>query len=175
MGHLDARILGVARRTVEHYVLTGEMPSLPADLPPELGVPRAVFVTLRTGNTLRGCIGTLVATKPTLGEEIASNAVAAACADPRFPLVTPNELPLLSYEVHIVGPLTSVAGKEELHPERYGVVVESGRRRGVLLPAIEGVTSTDQQIAIARQKAGIAPDEPVTLYRFSVLRYREDA
>jgi len=171
---METHILNLARQAVEHYVLTGTLLSPPNDLPGELSNPGPVFVSLRLGKSLRGCIGTLVATKPTLAEEIIANAVAAAVSDPRFPSVTAPEFPALSYEVDLVGPLKAVTGEDELDPERYGVVVESGERRGVLLPAIEGVTSTEQQVAIARTKAGINPDEPVTLYRFTVLRFREE-
>lgn len=170
---MGTQILSLARQAVEHYVRTGAFLPRPNELPGELSDPSPVFVSLRIGETLRGCIGTLAATRPTLAEEIIANAVAAAVNDPRFSPVTVSELPALSYEVDIVGPLERVRGEEELDPDRYGVVVESDKRRGVLLPAIEGVTSTAQQVSIARAKAGIAPDEPVTLYRFTVLRFRE--
>jgi AmmeMemoRadiSam system protein A len=172
---MEAHILRLARQAVEHYVRTGEFLSPPPNPPPGLSEPGAAFVSLRVGGTLRGCIGTLGATKPTLTEEIIANAVAAALSDPRFPPVSVAELPALSYEVDIVGPLAPVAGEAELDPDRYGVVVECGRRRGVLLPAIEGVTSTEQQVAIARAKAAITPDEPVTLYRFTVRRFKEES
>ena len=56
--------------------------------------------------------------------------------------------------------------------QRYSMVVESGKRHGLLLPDLEGVDTVDKQIDICRQKAGIYPDEPVKLYRFEVKRYR---
>lgn len=170
---METHVLNLARQAVEHYVRTGTLLRPPTPPPGGLSEPAPAFVSLRVGEALRGCIGTLVATKPTLAEEIIANAVAAAVNDPRFPPVTSRELPALSYEVDIVSPLTPIASKEDLDPERYGVVVESGRRRGVLLPALVGVTTTEQQIAIASSKAGIAPDEPVMLYRFTVQRFRE--
>jgi hypothetical protein len=49
--------------------------------------------------------------------------------------------------------------------------VESGRRRGLLLPDLEGVDTVEEQIDICRQKAGIPPQEPIMLYRFQVKRY----
>jgi len=55
---------------------------------------------------------------------------------------------------------------------RYRVIAESGKRRGLLLPDLEGVDTAAQQIDICRQKGGIAPEEPVSLYRFEVKRYR---
>ena len=60
----------------------------------------------------------------------------------------------------------------ELDAERYGVIVESGFRKGLLLPDLEGVDSVEEQIAICRLKAGIGPDEPVDLYRFEVRRFK---
>lgn len=170
---MEIQALNLARQAVEHYVRTGTFLRPRTPLPTGLSAPGPAFVSLRVGEALRGCIGTLVATKPALAEEIIANAVAAAVKDPRFPPVTATELPALSYEVDLLSPLRPIASEDELDPERYGVVVESGRRRGVLLPAIEGVTTTAQQVAIARSKAGIAPDEPVTLYRFTVQRFRE--
>jgi len=65
-----------------------------------------------------------------------------------------------------------VASQDQLDPRKYGVIVECGFRRGLLLPDLEGVDSVEQQIVICRQKAGIAPNEPIKLYRFEVKRYK---
>jgi AMMECR1 domain-containing protein len=65
-----------------------------------------------------------------------------------------------------------VDDQSKLDPKKYGVIVEYGWQRGLLLPDLEGVDSVDQQIDICRQKAGIAPGEPVKLYRFEVRRYK---
>ncbi len=168
-----SQALWLARQAVEQYVRSGDLATPPADPPPLLKDPGAAFVTLRLGKALRGCIGTLGPTKPTLAHEIIANAVAAASSDPRFPAVVPRELPSLLYEVDILGELEPIPDAAHLDPQQYGVVVEAGVRRGVLLPAIEGVTSASQQIAIARTKALIPPAEAVTLYRFTVTRFRE--
>ena len=55
--------------------------------------------------------------------------------------------------------------------KRYGVIVTSGMRRGLLLPDLDGVDTVSEQIAIARQKAGIRPGEKVSLQRFEVVRH----
>lgn len=165
--------LWLARQAVEHYVRTQLLLTPPDDPPALLKERGAAFVTLRVGKALRGCIGTLGPTKPTLANEIVANAVAAATSDPRFPPVAADELARLLYEVDIVGTLEPIAGEKDLDPEQYGVVVEAGSRRGVLLPAIEDVTSARQQVAIARSKALIRPHDAVTLYRFTVTRFRE--
>jgi AmmeMemoRadiSam system protein A len=173
MDTLETRALWLARHAVEHHVRAQLVLTPPDDPPALLREPGAVFVTLRVGKTLRGCIGTLGPTKPTLANEIIANAVAAATRDPRFSPVAADELARLLYEVAIVGALEAIRGEHDLDPDQYGVVVEAGSRRGVLLPAIEGVTSVRQQVAIARSKALIRPHDAVTLYRFTVTRFRE--
>ena len=158
---------------MEQYVRHRDLLTPPTDPPPLLKDPGAAFVTLRLGKALRGCIGTLGPTKPTLAHEIISNAVAAASTDPRFPPVAASELAVLLYEVDILSALEPIPDEGHLDAEQYGVVVQAGERRGVLLPAIEGVTSPRQQVTIARAKALIQPDQAVTLYRFTVTRFRE--
>lgn len=61
---------------------------------------------------------------------------------------------------------------EGLDPKRYGVLVESGGRRGLLLPDLEGVDTVEEQLEIAKRKAGIAPDEQVQILRFEVERHK---
>ena len=60
----------------------------------------------------------------------------------------------------------------QLDPKKYGVIVEAGWRRGLLLPDLQGVDTAEYQIDICRQKGSIEPDEPVQLYRFEVKRYK---
>ncbi len=43
----------------------------------------------------------------------------------------------------------------------------------MLLPDLEGIDTAAQQVGIALQKAGIAPDEEFSIRRFTVTRYRE--
>jgi AMMECR1 domain-containing protein len=75
-------------------------------------------------------------------------------------------------KVDVLSPLESIPGPEALDSRRYGVVVSTlDGRRGVLLPDLEGVDRVDQQIDIARRKAGIAPGEAVQLQRFTVERH----
>lgn len=80
----------------------------------------------------------------------------------------------MRYSVDVLSNLEP-ASLEDLDTQVFGVVVEEelGSRRGVLLPAIEGVRSVEQQVAIARRKAGILDRSTVKLFRFRVTRYRE--
>jgi hypothetical protein len=165
-------LVKLAKETVESYVREGKIPSPPEELTPEMQKRAGVFVSLHKFGELRGCIGTFEPTKRNVAEEVISNAISSATRDPRFPPVAPEELEDLEYSVDVLTTPRPVRDKSELDPKKYGVIVESGFRRGLLLPDLEGVDSVEQQISICRQKAGIGPEEPVTLYRFEVKRYK---
>ena len=132
----------------------------------------ACFVSLKRHGELRGCIGTLTPAEVDLGHEIVRNTAAAAFSDPRFPPVGPEEVAELSSSVDVLG-RPEATDLEGLDPRRYGVIVSAGARRGVLLPDLPGVDSVAQQVGIALQKAGISPDEPFAVERFTVERFRE--
>jgi len=161
----------LAKDTVESYVRSGTTPS-PENPTPEMMERAGVFVSLKKRGALRGCIGTFEPTRANVAEEIISNAISSSTRDPRFPPVTPAELDDLEYSVDVLTTPEPVESTADLDPRRYGVIVESGGRKGLLLPDLEGVDSVEHQIEICRSKAGINPDEPVTLYRFEVKRYR---
>jgi AmmeMemoRadiSam system protein A len=166
----------LARRAVEtfvrdrHILDDGEVANLPI-----LRQRAACFVSIKTdGGDLRGCIGTIEPARPTLAREIIINAVHAATQDPRFNPVEERELGFLRYSVDVLSEAEPTQFKN-LDPSLYGVIVQDqvGKRRGLLLPAIEGVETAAQQVQIAARKAGIAPDEPLRLFRFKVVRFRE--
>ena len=168
-------IVRLARYTVETYVTTQEPVSvIPSDVPPELLTQRAgAFVSLHENGRLRGCIGSIGPAQRSLAEEILHNAVSAASRDPRFDPVSKEELPHIVYSVDVLGPLTPVHDVKKLDAKKYGVLVKSryDDRRGLLLPNLDGVDTPDQQIAIARRKGDIRPDEPVELWKFEVVRH----
>jgi AMMECR1 domain-containing protein len=110
-------------------------------------------------------------TQATVGEEITANALAAALRDPRFPPVSKEELTDLTISVDVLSTPEKVTDIESLDARKYGVIVASGWRRGLLLPDLAGVESVEEQIAIAREKAGIAAGEKIDLYRFTVTRH----
>ena len=85
--------------------------------------------------------------------------------------VEPRELDELVYSVDVLTPAERVSGIDELDPKVYGVIVKKGQRSGLLLPDLEGIDDAREQVAIAKRKAGIAPDEDVELFRFRVKRY----
>ncbi|GIV95590.1 MAG: hypothetical protein KatS3mg057_0247 [Herpetosiphonaceae bacterium] len=160
----------LARQAVETYVRFGRIIDVPQPLPPELSQPGAVFVCLKIGGVLRGCVGTIEPRSLSIAHETIANAIAAAVNDPRFFPVSVAELPSLTYTIDLLHPPEPVNSIEELDPVRFGVIVSSGARRGLLLPALEGIADAAMQVLLAAQKAGIRPGEPVTLQRFAVER-----
>jgi AmmeMemoRadiSam system protein A len=129
------------------------------------------FVSLHEHGELRGCIGTIGPTESCIAREIIQNAISAATRDPRFPPVTPDELEDLEISVDILGEPEPIVSESELDVKKYGVIVRSGYRCGLLLPNLEGVTSVKQQISIAKQKAGICPRQKYSMERFEVVRH----
>ena len=164
----------VARRAVEAALGSGPK-TPPFQATGELTGRHGVFVTLRTEKgKLRGCIGSLAPTEKDLVEETRRLAVAAAGHDYRFTPVTAAELPGMHFGVTVLGELEPVPSPAELNPAVYGVVVTAADgRKGVLLPDIAGIDSVAEQIAIARDKAGIGSDEPVELQRFRAVSFKE--
>ena len=163
----------LARLSLETYVRTGSrLERLPDGLPDELTRRAAgAFVSLHIGGRLRGCIGTIAPTRANVAQEIVQNAVSAGTRDPRFPPVHPEELDELEYSVDVLGEPEPVNSLDQLNPKRYGVIVSCGMRRGLLLPALDGVDTVAQQVDIARQKGGIRAEEPYQIERFEVVRH----
>lgn len=164
--------LAVIQANLEDRAFDLEEYTRGASIPAEMLTQRAgVFVTLHKEGQLRGCIGTISPTTASVAEEIRRNAIEAAFHDPRFPALTKDEFPDLHVSVDVLMAPEAIASPDQLDPKEYGVIVTSGRRRGLLLPDLEGVTAPEQQISIARSKAGIGQHEPVSLERFKVVRH----
>ena len=162
----------LARNSLEYAVENGgEMP-VPDDISYELkGSKAGVFVSIHKNGRLRGCIGTLAPIAKSVAHEIIRNAVSAGLNDSRFEPVTASELPYLTYKVDVLSPPERIPGPQELDVKRYGVIVKSGYRQGVLLPNLDGIDTVEEQIAIARKKAGIPESAEVQLERFEVVRH----
>ena len=158
--------------TLETYIMTGKQIPVPKDLPAAMLTERAgVFVSLKKYGELRGCIGTIGPTTKSIALEIIQNAISAGTRDPRFSPIEEEELSELVYSVDVLGEPEPIVSKMELDVKKYGVIVRSGRRSGLLLPNLEGVDTVDYQADIALQKAGIRNDESYEMERFEVIRH----
>lgn len=165
-------IAKLAMEAIEVYVRTGEVMEPPPELGDELRKRAGAFVSIKKNVSLRGCIGTISPTKENLACEIIQNAISAATSDPRFTAVSVDELDQLRVSVDVLSESVKVLSIEELNPRKYGVIVSSGHKRGLLLPDLEGVNTPEEQIAISKRKAGISGDEEVELKKFEVHRYK---
>lgn len=163
----------LARASLEHFINSGSYMQPPQELTPELSKKAGAFVSLKKHGKLRGCIGTICPTRDNLALEIIYNAVEAGTRDPRFPPVQKEELDELDFSVDVLEPSEPVDSIEDLDPKKYGVIVRKGNRTGLLLPDLEGVNTAEEQLAIARQKAGIMPwENGIIIERFKVTRYK---
>ncbi len=154
--------LRMARRALEIFLETGRVPDARALGVPDAPVwyePRAVFVTLKRGHRLRGCIGHILPVQP-LWQDLRDNAIAAAARDPRFPPVTREELDTLRIEVSVLTRPRPVPGPEGFVPGRHGVILEVGGRRAVFLPQVAVEQGWDREATLSHlaRKAGLPPD-----------------
>ncbi|NLP43120.1 MAG: AmmeMemoRadiSam system protein A [Peptococcaceae bacterium] len=166
-------IAGYAKECLTYYFTSQPFDKLNVPGDPLLKEKKGCFVTLKKDGQLRGCIGTIQPVRENLASEIRRNAISAATQDPRFWPVQASELPLITVSVDILGDLEKISGYDELDPQRYGVVVKHRGKVGLLLPRLEGVDTVEEQVSIAKQKAGILEQEEVELWRFEVQRFFE--
>lgn len=164
--------VSLARKSLEYYIKEKSYLKVPKDLRDELTQNRAgVFVSLKKHGKLRGCIGTIEPTSDSIAEEIIINAVSAGLRDPRFESVEEDELESIVYSVDVLKEPEAIDSIDELDVNKYGVIVTSGYKRGLLLPNIEGVETPEEQVRIALQKAGIRGHESYKMERFEVVRH----
>jgi AmmeMemoRadiSam system protein A len=133
----DRRALLVQARLAIAEAVNGEPPAQTShqlDVHPPQDPQPGVFVTLFHRGHLRGCVGQIETLEP-LAEVVARCAIAAAREDPRFTPVTPSELNDLEIEISLLSPLELIA-PEAIEIGRHGLVIESGSRRGLLLPQV---------------------------------------
>lgn len=152
-------LLELARRSVVSQVTAGR--PAPAGVDVELPEASGAFVTVKRRGELRGCLGTLQCARGLAGE-ISRCAADAASEDPRFPPVSAEELPELSLEVSVLGPLEPIDPQEPgaIEIGRHGLVVEQGLHRGLLLPqvATEWGWTVEQFLRQTCIKAGLPAD-----------------
>lgn len=150
-------LLDLARRAIGDAVMHNRV----LDEIPKDGIwaePRSVFVTLHCKGQLRGCIGVIEGHRP-LGYAIVHAAVSAALQDGRFSQVRSDELQHLSIEISILSPMVPLR-PEEVLIGKHGLLVISGRHRGLLLPqvAVEHRFTREQFLEETCLKAGLPRD-----------------
>lgn len=142
----------------------------------------ASFVTLTKGGQLRGCIGSLIATRP-LFEDVYKNAKAAAFEDPRFPPVALDELEAITVEVSLLTPPVAVefADKEDLKskitPFKDGVILKKGYFQSTFLPQVwEQLPDFESFFAHLCAKGGMHQDcidQDLQVFTYQVEKFSE--
>ena len=182
------KLLLAARKAIEHYLENGDVPGALKEVDlDEFGEPRGVFVTLKKGGELRGCIGFPLPIMP-LGKAVVGAAVAAAFEDPRFGPVRKEELGELEIEISVltVPEIIAVERPEEylerIKVGRDGLIIEFMGYSGLLLPQVpvEQGWGAEEYLGHLCMKAGLPADtwkeQPVVIKSFQaeIIREGED-
>ena len=174
-------LLAIARAAIGHRLgVHAEAPR--TDVAPWLARPGASFVTLMLEAKLRGCIGSLAATRR-LGEDVAENAQAAALRDPRFAPLTPGEWPRCEVEVSVLSPAKPLRFADEaevlaqIRAGEDGVILEHEGRRATFLPQVwESLPEKPRFLGELMRKAGIPADTRLArckLWRYRVIKWKQ--
>jgi AmmeMemoRadiSam system protein A len=161
----------LAREAIESRLLGRPAPTREGETP-NLSEKRGAFVTLKTHDQLRGCIGQIRALRP-LSQTIIDMAQAAAFQDPRFPPLTEREFPNLSIEISVLTPFRLIQDIEEIQVGRHGLYLESGFYSGLLLPQVATEYNWDRRTFLEQTcyKAGLSKgawkDKNTKIYVFS--------
>lgn len=158
-------LLALARASID-FALANRQPAgqlAPFTAPrlsPALTVHRSSFVTLRRGEELRGCCGTLDAPR-SLAEDVWRNAWAAAFSDYRFPPLSASEWPQVSLHLSLLTAPERLDVATEarllavLRPSVDGLILESDTGRATFLPAVwEQLPEPAQFVRQLKLKAG---------------------
>ena len=159
------KIIQIAREAILAVVHGQDLPKIDLqNLPKNLSVIAASFVTLTIKGRLRGCIGALEASQP-LALDVQEHAVAAATQDYRFSPLTKDEFPLINIEVSVLSPMQKLEYSTPsqlihmLRPGKDGVVIKKGMRRATFLPQVwEKITSAEDFLSQLCIKMGDSPD-----------------
>ena len=162
----------LARNTIIEYIKNHSILEVPDNLSEDmLNKQSGVFVSIHKFGSLRGCIGTFLPTTDNIAYEIIRNAISAATNDYRFPPIVVDELEWLEINVDVLSEPKPVTNMDILEPKKYGVIVRNEEKSGLLLPNLDGVDTVEEQLRIAKKKAGILDSEEYEIEYFEVTRY----
>jgi AmmeMemoRadiSam system protein A len=148
-------LLKLARSTLERYLSDGTIPEYET-INPDLLARKGVFVSLHSGEELRGCIGHLYPDQE-LFRTVQHCVVSAAADDNRFSPVEAEELPRLTIEISVLTPFQKVQNVEGIEVGRHGLLIGQGRSRGLLLPQVAVQYNWDRTefLEMTCRKAGL--------------------
>lgn len=150
-------LLRLARQAIAQFMETETAP-LPRGFGPAARRHQGVFVTLKKGGELRGCIGHIPPDLP-LCQAVAKVALQAAFADRRFPGLRPEELTGVEIQISLLSPLTPIAAPGEIVIGRDGVQIVKDGRAAIYLPEVpvEQEWNVEETLDHLCRKAGLPP------------------
>jgi AmmeMemoRadiSam system protein A len=153
-------LLSLARRTIEHYLKTGEPPTIETMENKKLREKRGAFVTLKVEGQLRGCIGYPLPIK-SLHETVIDMAIAASTQDYRFAPLSPEELPRTRIEISVLSLPRPVKDISDIEVGKHGIIMSKGFHKGLLLPQVPLEYDWDRETFLRHGclKAGLDEDE----------------
>ena len=176
---LGAALMARARNAIAGAL---GMPLLAEPAHAALEAKGATFVTLHRKGELRGCVGTLEASR-VLDEDVRIHALQAAFHDTRFPPLQAHELDDLKIEVSLLEPAQPLTVRSEaeacaaLRPGLDGVILQWRGRRATFLPQVwEQLPEPGEFLAALKRKAGLSADfwaPDVQLSRYQVRKFCE--
>lgn len=174
-GHLQAEMLGKARKAISHYFDTGNVHQ-PEPQKPKGTEPGGMFVSIYVKGKLRGCIGNFTG-GVSLNETLEHLAV-SACCDQRFECLKKNELNDMKLEISVLSPLRPVYSVDEIELGKHGIFIMKGAQSGTFLPKVApktGWTVREFLGYCARDKAGIGWNgwEDAAIYVFEAFEFAE--
>lgn len=171
-------LISLAQKAVENYCEKKEKISPPPETPKEFLEKKAgVFVSIKKNGQLRGCVGTYLPVHENIAKETIENAILAGFFDNRFPPISKEEIPSLSFTVYILNEPELIKEVGQLNPKKYGILVKSlsSNKSALLLPDLEGINKPEEQILTACQKGNIDPEnEKIIIFRFSAQKYENN-
>jgi AmmeMemoRadiSam system protein A len=151
-------ILTLARRSVRDFLQTGKK-NIQISKNLELQIRAGVFVTLRNGEKLRGCIGIITPPRP-LFETVQECAISAATSDPRFNPVTLSELEEIRIEISLLSAPEPLKDLSQIELGNHGLIISQEGKRGLLLPQVATENHWDRETFLAQtcRKGGLPMD-----------------
>ena len=152
-------LLGLARRTVEHYLKTHEKLDVRVE-DEAFQEKRGAFVTIKVDEELRGCIGFPLPYKP-LAETIIDVAIAAATEDYRFESLSLDELADAKFEISVLSRPEPIGDAKTVEVGKHGIIISKGFHKGLLLPQVPLEYNWDLETYLRHGclKAGLDEDE----------------
>ena len=176
------QLIKLAKDTVKSF-LDKKPIQVPEKTEKKYGQKRGVFVCIKKGTQLRGCIGYIEPTHP-IWWAVVNAAKGAAFEDPRFPPTSSNEMPNIKFEISVLTEpkLMECKPSERLNHikiGKHGLIAEREHYKGLLLPQVftEMKVNAESALNMTCEKAGLPSraweEQDTDIYTFECQVFKE--